>query len=328
MDGLVAGPKGLGAAKNTIDTPFLVIDDFLPADIAKTIRRDIETYFATPNPQNTEMHQIWNYRFVQGLCAYFRTTPGRIVRQEGVRRFADALQELARDSLGLRTVSWPILTFYLPGCYQRLHSDPANGRIGYIYSLTSETRQTQGGQTLVFNDGDPVHANFQAEPTGSSFCTAIEPAFNRLVLFDTRAPHSVEQLTGGANPFDGRFDFQGYISESPPVVEGALEPEEALSIVGEVVNDVFSAEPDFMSNYNGPLCLRIDVDETGAVSDVLPLLNRVMPTSPGGESFAAVLGALQSEIRKKRFPKANGPTKIVLPVMFGGFLSVVTGGKP
>ena len=186
MGGLIADAERTTASEQIFDASYLVLDDFLPLDLALTIRRDIETYFTAPNPQNTEMHQVWNYRFVPELCSYLRTTPAKIIRQERVRRFFEALQGCSKERLGLWTASWPVLNCYLPGFHQKLHSDPANGRIGYIYSLTSDTRQTQGGQTLVFNDGDPIRANFQSSPANGSFCTAIEPAFNRLILFDTR----------------------------------------------------------------------------------------------------------------------------------------------
>ena len=322
MGGSVADAERTMLSEQTFDTPYLVIDNFLPTDLALAIRRDIETYFSIPNPQNAENHQVWNYRFVPGLCAYFRTTPGRIVRQEGIRRFSQALEGWAKEALGLRTITWPVLSMHLPGSYQKLHNEAANGRIAYSYSLTSDTRRTQGGQTLVFSDGDPIRANFQS--AGKGFCTAIEPVFNRLVLFDTRVPHAVEQLAGAMDPLDGRFELHGYISESPPTVAGALAAEEALAIIGGAVNEVFSAKPDFMNLYHGPLCLRIDIDAMGAVRTVRPLLHRVSSLQSNEESFDSVLDILLREIKKMTFPKASGETTVVLPIMFGGFLPFVS----
>jgi len=327
MDGLTAHAGQSAPSRQTITTPYFVVDNFLPAELAWAMRRDIESHFAEPYRHEAETHQIWNYWFVPGLYTYLRTTPEKIFQQNRMPRFFEALRGWSETNLGLRTISWPYLSLYLAGCRQNLHNDSVNGRIAYVYSLTSDARRTEGGQTLVFNDADPFRGNLRAPAAGSSFYTAIEPSFNRLVLFDDRMPHAVEQLIGSMDPLDGRFVMHGHISESPPLVEGALVSEVALPLVGEVVNEVFTAGPDFMSLYHGPLSLRIDVASTGTVADVHALLNRVVAIRQGEESFDFVLDLLLEKIRKIIFPQATEGTKIILPIMMGGLLPSIAAAQ-
>ena len=121
--------------------------------------------------------------------------------------------------------------------------------------------------------------------------------------------------------------MHGYVSESAPVVLGALSAEEALPIVGEAVNEVFSASPDFMDRYHGPLCLQIGIEDSGVVQGARALLHRVASTHSAENDFGSVLENLLIEIEKKKFPQAPGETTIILPIMFGGFLPFIASGR-
>lgn len=316
----MVNPEWQAGPEQVVDTPCLVIDNFLPADLAWAMRRDIEEHFAEPYRQSAERHQVWNYWFVPGLYTYLKTSPEKIVQQDRMQRFFDTLRGWSQANLGLSTITWPFLSLYVAGCRQGLHNDAANGRIAYVYSLTSDARRTQGGQTLVFKDADPLRANLATPATAGNFYSAIEPSFNRLVLFDDRMPHAVEQLTGSMDPLDGRFVMHGHISEGPPIVTGGLPAELALPIVGEGINEVFSVMPDFMTRYHGPLCLKIVIGAGGAVLRVRPLLNRVVTKRQGDEDFSVVLAALLSRMEQMTFPQAHEATQIILPVMLGGVL--------
>lgn len=311
MDGVSVETERTAMSERLIDAPFRVVENFLPTDLASLMRRDLETHFRIPNPTNSSAQQIWNYQFSPGISNYFRTYPSKIFQQKMVRHFVDALQSWSAQALGINTVSWPVFRFYLPGCGQERHDEAANGRMAYFYSLTSNIRGSRGGRTMVFEEGEAPSA-------------AIEPAFNSLILCDTRSSYAIEQLTGSKDPLDGRLEMHGYISESPPIVEGALTVEEALSAVGEVVNEVFAVIPEFTSRYHGPLCLRIEIEESGSVRQVETLLHRVMPV--GTDDFNPVLAVLRQSLQAARFPKSSGKTSITLPIVFGGFLPSLASG--
>ena len=57
----------------------LVIDDFLPAELAEAMRADIDAHFANPQQHKPETHQVWNYWFVRDLYTYLRTTPEKVI---------------------------------------------------------------------------------------------------------------------------------------------------------------------------------------------------------------------------------------------------------
>jgi len=44
--------------------PLIVVDRFLPPELALELRRDIESHFAHPEEHRPETHQVWNYWFV------------------------------------------------------------------------------------------------------------------------------------------------------------------------------------------------------------------------------------------------------------------------
>ena len=52
--------------------------------------------------------------------------------------------------------------------------------------------------------------------------TAVEPAFNRLVLFDPRLPHGVREVQGTRDPRKGRLVVTGWFTEPTPFFTGAL----------------------------------------------------------------------------------------------------------
>jgi hypothetical protein len=72
---VIAGP---GAA---LREPVFVADDFLPAELAVSMRGYIKAHFADPGERRADTHQVWNYWFVPELYTYLRTTPERIIRR-------------------------------------------------------------------------------------------------------------------------------------------------------------------------------------------------------------------------------------------------------
>src|SRR4029077_6658544 len=104
--------------------------------------------FAEPYGHRAETHQIWNYWHVPELYTYLRTSPDKIRPAEALRLFHNALTTYAARQFALDAVSWPYLSLYVAGCRQGLHNDSANGRLGFVYSLTKAGRRSTGGETL------------------------------------------------------------------------------------------------------------------------------------------------------------------------------------
>jgi len=293
----------------------IIVDDFLPLELAEAMRQGIDDHFANPAVHAPDTHQIWNYWFVPELYAYLRTQPEKVIAHASVDAFVEQLRAWSIQTLGLARISWPFLSCYVAGCRQGLHNDSANGRFGYVYSLTRDERKTIGGETIVHHEGD-LFRSLSARPgAGRSFFDAVAPRFNRLVVFDDRMPHAVERLEGSMDPLQGRFVLHGHISETEPLIGGAL-PAETLV---EMVRAAFAsfAESAFVDDYHGPLTVRLDVAADGKVDECSVMLDRVIHPGDGERRWPMLLNELLGRFEALRFPAADGPSQILVPISFG-----------
>src|SRR5215472_8558788 len=190
--------------QGSFGAPIIVVDDFLPSELALAMRQDIDAHFATPHLHKAETHQVWNYWFVPELYSYLRTAPEKVISHRHVSAFHASLSEWSTARLGMTEVTWPYLSVYVDGCRQGWHNDSRNGRFGFVFSLTRDQRRTVGGETLVMRGGDPLRAHLATAAAGRGFYEAIEPRFNRLLIFDDRLPHAVERVEGPMDPVEGR----------------------------------------------------------------------------------------------------------------------------
>jgi hypothetical protein len=293
----------------------MVVDNFLDANLAEALRRDIDLHFSEPAKHAPATHQIWNYWHVPGLYTYLRTQPENVVHSALADAFVRQLTAWSIETLGLSQVSWPYLSLYVPGCEQGLHNDARNGRFGFVYSLTRNGRKTIGGRTIVHQEGDPVRALLTTAAAGSAFYDAIEPSFNRLVLFDDRLPHAVERIEGSMDPQEGRFVLHGHLTEGALMAIGALHADAVAPAAAEAIKSFVHST--FIDGYHGPLVLRLSVAADGQVADLRVVLDRVLQTRPEDRRWPGVLAALIACTSAARFPAAAGPTDVLLPFVFG-----------
>lgn len=314
---IVPGAPDPDAPPVSRPAPVAMVDDFLPAGLAAAMRQAIDTHFSNPNAHRGETHQIWNYWFVPGLYTYLRTRADRVIDQEHVRSFILALREWSVENLGLGSVTLPNLSLYVSGCRQGWHNDSTNGRFAFVYSLTRDDRATSGGETLVMRDGDALRANLTWPAAGQNLYEAVAPRFNRLVVFDDRAPHAVQQVDGSMDPAEGRFVLHGHLSEAGPVITGALPPEVAVPLI-EAVPHAFAREHGVrLAPYQGPLALRFLITAAGVVENCDVIMDRVLHPHGADTAWEPLREALLERLEATRFPSAPGETKVVLPVMFG-----------
>lgn len=296
-------------------TPILVVDDFLPAELAPAMRRDIDAHFADPGAHRADIHQVWNYWHVPELYTYLRTSPEKVIRRDHVESFVAALQAWSAATLGMGNVTWPYLSLYVSGCRQALHNDAANGRFAFVYSLTRDRRQTIGGETFVFREGDPFRARLAEASAGRGFYDVIEPKFNRLVVFDDRLPHAVERIEGSMDPLEGRFVLHGHLSESGTVT-GALSVALVEAAVSELLHDFAASCPARLALYQGPLVLRFVVNPRGSVDTCEILVDRVVHPDPGHSEWEPLRADFIKRLMALKFPLADGTTTVTQPLAF------------
>ena len=294
--------------------PHLAVDEFLPRPLAEDMRGAIDAHFEEPYGQRPATHQIWNYWYVPDLYTYLRTLPEKVIPRPLVERFHQALSRWARETLGMAAVTWPHLSLYVDGCRQGLHNDSANGRFGYVYSLTWDDRKTIGGETIVLREGDLFRSNMANASAGMGLYDLIQPRFNRLAIFDDRMPHGVQQVEGAMDPLEGRFVMHGHIREAGAVVEGGLSPEAVESAVDSALGP-HSASLAGKGTHHGPLVLRIAIAPSGEVRSVRPLVDRVarFDGGPTGDDVAEIMAMVEA----MRFPSAGAATYANVPVAIG-----------
>jgi len=282
------------------------------------MRRDIDAHFANPHAHREDIHQVWNYWFVPELYTYLRTRPEKIIGGEHVEAFMQNLGRWSLTALGMGTVTRPYLSLYVSGCRQGWHNDSANGRFGFVYSLTKNERRTSGGETLILREGDPFRANLSRPMAGQGLHEAVEPRFNRLVVFDDRMPHAVERVDGGMDPVEGRFVLHGHLSEANIAVAGRLPPEKVGEPLAAALRAFVSEASSQVALYHGPAALRVTIAETGAVQACAVLLDRVIHPDPGHVDWEPLLGRLVDRVSGVKFPPAEGETTVIQPIVFGG----------
>jgi len=306
------------SALEPLTAPIIVIDDFMPIDLAKAMRADIEAHFSDPTNHRPETHQVWNYWFVPSLYTYLKTQPEKVIRRDRAEQFVSALTRWSTDVLGLGGISWPFLSLYVNGCSQGLHNDSKNGRFGYVYSLTPIERRTNGGETIVLREGDPFRQNLRRANAGRGLYDLIEPRFNRLVVFDDRLVHGVQRVSGSMDPVEGRCVMHGHIEESGPIIAGPL-PREA---VGEGVRraiERFAAERlAAIRRYHGPIVLRFAVSPEGNVTGVRVVVDRVFHERESDSQWEPFRSTLLEAFGEVIFPVAPGETIVTVPMTFGG----------
>lgn len=69
--------------------------------------------------------------------------------------------------------------------------------------------------------------------------TAVEPAFNRLTVFDPRLPHGVREVRGTRDPRRGRLVVTGWFTEPTPFSTGALGEAEASEALDSAMRPLF-----------------------------------------------------------------------------------------
>jgi Rps23 Pro-64 3,4-dihydroxylase Tpa1-like proline 4-hydroxylase len=303
---------------STLRAHYIIVDDFLPTDVAAAMRQDIEIHFGTPGSHRAETHQVWNYWFVPNLYTYLRTSPEKVIRREYVEQFMRSLEIWSGKNLGMNRVGYPYLSLYVDGCRQALHNDAKNGRFAFVYSLTRNERKTIGGETIVLHEGDPFRTKLKTPAAGRNFYTCIEPRFNRLVIFDDRIPHGVERVEGPMDPLEGRFVLHGHINEAGSIVEGALALDTVNKVFVDAMGPFFSRPRPYLSGYHGPLVYRFIIDRAGDVETCDVIVDRVIGPYDTSSEWDEFVASLISALKALKFPPAHGSTTVIQPILFGG----------
>jgi hypothetical protein len=304
------------AAATALRASHLVEDEFLPAPTAEAMRAAIERHFGDPYKYAAESRMAWNYFYVPDLYVYMRTSPEKILGAELAKAFQDRLTRWSRANFGLVPRGGHYLSLYVHGCRQTEHNDTANGRFGFVYSLTKNERRTTGGETVIWREDALAPRSMRQPKAGEDVYHAIAPRFNRLVLFDDRLPHAVRMVEGNMDPVEGRIVLHGHLIEAGPSVDGPLPLGLAVDIVRSMAVQFF-AEPNIKAAYHGVAVIRLMISLEGKVVDCRVLVDRIKQLVGGEPTVRSMVTELLARAASLRFPAATDVSAVTIPFRFG-----------
>jgi len=259
---------------------------------------------------------VWDYWHVPGQYTHLRTPAWTYFPRTVYAAFHRRLVAWGRATLGCHDISPPWLSCYVDGCGQQLHGDLPHGPFAFVLSLT-RARTFTGGETLLVRDevldfwDDFRSVRAVEEP---DLVRAIEPRFNRLVVFDPRIPHGVREVRGTRDPRAGRLVLHGWFVQPRPFVQGPLR----AATLASRVDDLLGKLPALLGDLPlaGLVSLAFDVTRTGAVARARVLADTTRVSRPFERERRRVVARIVSAIRGWRFGAQRGTSQITLPLVF------------
>lgn len=292
----------------------LTLDRFAPE--ARALRQAYDARFADPR-STARGRFVWDYWHVPGQYTHLRTPAWELFPEATYRAFHERLVWWGRRTLGCHDVSPPWLSCYVDGCGQRLHADVPHGPFAFVFSLTRwPTARFEGGQTLLLDER--VLDWWSESRSGANveepeLVRAVDPRFNRLVVFDPRVPHGVREVRGTRDVREGRLVVHGWFVQPRPFVEGPL-PVRALARELETLPEALASVGEVQAR--GLMSVGFAVRPSGQVAQVRVLADTVRAPKADAKGVRALREALVKAVRGFRFPRAKGPSRVTLPVTF------------
>jgi hypothetical protein len=255
---------------------------------------------------------VWDWWHVPGQYTHLRTPAWTYFPRRIYDRFHRRLVGWGRRTLGCHDVSPPWLSLYVDGCRQELHGDLPHGPWAFVYSLTRRGGFAGGQTVLLRDDVLDFWSDFKSlrSVEQPQLVRAIEPRFDRLIVFDPRIPHGVREVTGTRDPRRGRLVIHGWFVQPRPFIVGPLATSALaarIAELGRLVGDVPIA---------GLLALTFTVDARGRVRGARVLSDSTR--SPRAEETARVrlVERLRHTVAEWKLPRARGPSRVTLPLVF------------
>jgi len=293
----------------------VIVDKF--AAEGSELRQTFDERFAEPRSTRGDRF-VWDWWHVPGQYTALRTPAWTYFPKKTYEAFHRRLVAWGRATLGCHDISPPWLSCYVDGCRQELHGDLPHGPWAFVYSLTAwKGRVFRGGETLLLRDEvldfwqdfRSVRAVEEHE-----LLRAVEPRFDRLVVFDPRIPHGVRTVTGTRDPREGRLVIHGWFVQPRPFVEGAL-PVRALS---QKIADLGGALGTWLGDLPiaGMLSLAFTVDRSGWVGNVRMLSDTTRVPLADEKARRALIKKIRLYVGGWTFGKQRGVSRVTLPLVF------------
>jgi hypothetical protein len=284
---------------------------------ANLLREQIDLNFK--NPRSTESKRfVWDYWYFEDQYHLIRTPAIYYFQKKLYSNFHSNLVQWGRENLGCHDISPPWLSYYVDGCFQNLHSDVPHGPWAFVYSLTQNSKDFHGGETLILK---PDVLNYwpgfqdQNDREYKSFVDRIPSGFNQLTVFDPRFPHGVTEVKGTRDPLKSRIVMHGWFVEPRPYIVGGLttaQTQNALNPAFSELSEVLSQ----LDSLHGTLSLRVSVSVSGDVQSYRLVSNTVLSIYGNKSEEVFLQKNLKQIFSNIKFPRSKSASKITIPLLF------------
>jgi hypothetical protein len=293
-------------------------EEFYPD--AFLMRRKIEEHFteSIAGGQPFGKRAIWNYWFIPTLYMYLRAEPWVLFPPELFEAFMSHLRAFAARQFGMIITTSPFVSMYVNGCGQNIHNDFGNGRLAYVFSLTKwEQRHFSGGETFVYKTGHEANEKVFQSTGGWGWYDFIEPAFNRLALFDDRLPHAVNPVQGTMDPLDARFVMHGHMEEpgTVPYCTGGLEGTDMQEAFGRAKTAISTMLRAHL--LDGFLTLKLSVEPSGASRQAEITCMQLLPSAKEAQSTDTAENDAKEILSRIAWPASAAPSELVFAISSG-----------
>lgn len=291
----------------------LVLDRFYPQ--AKKLRSYFDDCFSNPKAIGGDRF-VWDYWHVADQYTLLRTPAYVFFPKNLYEHFHRYLVRFGQENLGCHDISPTWLSCYIDGCEQKLHADLPHGPWAFVFSLTPSGKQFEGGQTFLLNNRILNYwQNFDNKggiECGEIF-EKIEPAFNRLTVFDPRIPHGVEKVKGVHDVCNARLVIHGWFVNPKPFVKGPFQNKNLKEIV-DGLSEELGRRLNHGSELNGLLTIRFNVDLSGKIVKPKILSN----TLQGRDSYVVpgLVVNLKQHLKKLQFRRQPKKSLVTIPLFF------------
>lgn len=256
---------------------------------AQDLRSHFDACFADPRRSHSDRF-AWDYWHVPNEYTFVRTPAFHYFPPKLYNAFHRHLVNWGREHLGCHDVSPTWLSYYVEGCQQHWHRDEPHGPFAFVLSLTKRIH-FEGGRTIIQDGREPI---------------AIEPKFNRLIVFDPARPHGVSRVKGIHDPRQARLVLHGWFVNPRIFWQGGLNAKQVKKVIDEQLTHAF----DGQKNLKGYCGWRLYVDRDGTVANV-----RLLADTLQSEKKQEQMRLLRKTILSLQFPNRRKAI-LTLPLMF------------
>lgn len=294
---------------------FIVYKNFYSR--SKELRQEFVENFKNPKAAHQKRF-VWDFWYDDNQYHLIRTPAYYYFSQKLYQNFHSHLVQWGRENLGCHDISPPWLSYYVDGCYQKLHSDMPHGPWAFVYSLTPNKKEFKGGETLILKESTLNYwQNFKRNQTNEfhNFVDIIPSLMNQLIIFDPRFPHGVTEVKGTRDPLKSRLVVHGWFVNPRPYVTGGL----STTQVQKSIENVFAELQRVLEQIDlldGALSLRLKINRLGKIEDYKVLTNTLVSLTHQESERLYLQKELKTLFMKTHFVKAKKPSQITIPLIF------------